>query len=86
MNDLPGAWRAATAIAVEHPEDQQLLEQMAHLGEWSGETETALDYWIRLLKLRETRKAVSTPGAWRASSSTSTARFHCSPRSWTNGR
>jgi hypothetical protein len=39
---------------------------MAQLGEWSGETETALDYWIRLLKLRE--DAQTREHAWRLAS------------------
>ena len=63
LGDLPGAWKSGQQLLLEHPEDPQLLEQMAQLGEWSGETETALDYWIRLLKLRE--DAQTREHAWR---------------------
>ena len=54
LNDLEGAWKTGEALVDEFPEDQQLLEQMAHLAEWRGESETALTYWIRLLRLHET--------------------------------
>ena len=66
LGDLPGAWKSGQQLLLEHPEDPQLLEQMAQLGEWSGETETALDYWIRLLKLRE--DAQTREHAWRLAS------------------
>jgi predicted Zn-dependent protease len=53
LGDLPGAWESGQQLLLEHPDDPALLEQMAHLGEWRGDSEAALDYWIRLLELRE---------------------------------
>ncbi|MFU2327314.1 tetratricopeptide repeat protein [Pseudomonas sp. NFX98] len=66
LGDLPGAWESGQQLLAEHPEDFHLLEQMAQLGEWRGETEAALGYWIRLLKLRET--AETREHAWRLAS------------------
>lgn len=66
LGDLSGAWESGQQLLAEHPEDVQLLEQMAQLGEWRGETEAALGYWIRLLKLRETPEA--REHAWRLAS------------------
>lgn len=34
-------------------DDVALLEQMAHLAEWRGDSSAALDYWIRLSALRD---------------------------------
>jgi len=53
IGDLAGAWETGQQLVIDHPEDPLLLEQMAKLGEWRGENEAALGYWIRLLKLRE---------------------------------
>ncbi|WP_448106263.1 tetratricopeptide repeat protein [Pseudomonas azerbaijanoccidentalis] len=66
LGDLPGAWESGQQLLVEHPADPQLLEQMAQLGEWQGQSEAALDYWIQLLKLRET--AQTREHAWRLAS------------------
>ncbi|MDZ5433345.1 tetratricopeptide repeat protein [Pseudomonas fluorescens] len=66
LGDLPGAWESGQQLLAEYPEDLPLLEQMAQLGEWRGETEAALGYWIRLLKLRET--AQTREHAWRLAS------------------
>ncbi|SED99729.1 tetratricopeptide repeat protein [Pseudomonas migulae] len=66
LGDLPGAWESGQQLLLEHPDDPSLLEQMAHLGEWRGESEAALDYWIRLLKLREDPQ--TREHAWRLAS------------------
>jgi len=66
QNDLPGAWEVGQQLVSDFPEDQQLIEQMAHLGEWRGDTEAALSYWIRLLKLNETPQ--TRERAWRLAS------------------
>ncbi|MBV6826308.1 tetratricopeptide repeat protein [Pseudomonas sp. PD9R] len=66
LGDLPGAWDSGQQLLLEQPEDLHLLEQMAQLGEWRGETDTALGYWIRLLKLRES--AETREHAWRLAS------------------
>ncbi|MCP1499544.1 hypothetical protein J2Y86_004251 [Pseudomonas migulae] len=63
LGDLPGAWDSGQHLLVEHPEDLDLLEQMARLGEWRGESEAALGYWIRLLELQETPE--TREHAWR---------------------
>jgi len=66
MNDLAGAWESGQQLAIDFPEDQALLEQMAHLGEWRGEMDAALGYWIRLLELHETPQV--REHAWRLAS------------------
>lgn len=53
IGDLAGAWETGQQLVVDHPNDQALLEQMAHLGEWQGNNQVALDYWIQLLGLKE---------------------------------
>lgn len=63
LGDLPGAWDSGQQLLIDNPEDQPLLEQMAHLGEWQGEGEVALGYWIRLLKLHD--DAANREHAWR---------------------
>lgn len=54
LNDLDGAWESGQQLLIVFPQEQALLEQMAHLGEWRGDNRSALDYWIRLLRLNET--------------------------------
>lgn len=66
LGDLPGAWDSGQQLLLESPEDPALLEQMAHLGEWRGDGEAALDYWIRLLKLQENPQ--TREHAWRLAS------------------
>lgn len=66
LGDLDGAWQDGEQLVLEHPEDQALLEQMAHLGEWRGDNEAALDYWVRLLKLHEDPKV--REHSWRLAS------------------
>ncbi|QLC72836.1 tetratricopeptide repeat protein [Pseudomonas sp. LPB0260] len=51
--DLQEAWRVGQALVEARADDPELLRQMAQLGEWVGETQAALGYWIRLLQLRE---------------------------------
>ncbi|MEX5544141.1 tetratricopeptide repeat protein [Pseudomonas pergaminensis] len=66
INDLAGAWDTGQQLTVDYPDDIELLEQMAKLGEWRGENEAALGYWIRVLKLKE--DAQVREHAWRLAS------------------
>ncbi|MHC8365153.1 tetratricopeptide repeat protein [Pseudomonas sp. ZT5P21] len=66
INDLAGAWETGQQLVVDHPDDAALLEQMAHLGEWRGDTQAALAYWIRLLALKE--DPATREHAWRLAS------------------
>ncbi len=66
INDLAGAWETGQQLAVDYPDDTELLEQMARLGEWRGDNAAALGYWIRLLKLQEDPK--TREHAWRLAS------------------
>ncbi|KTB59911.1 tetratricopeptide repeat protein [Pseudomonas sp. MAFF 301514] len=66
INDLAGAWETGQELVIDYPDDTELLEQMAKLGEWRGDNEAALDYWIRLLKLKEDPK--TREHAWRLAS------------------
>ncbi len=66
MNDLDGAWRVGEQLVDAFPDEQPLLEQMAHLAEWRGQSATALDYWIRLLRLHESPQV--REHAWRLAS------------------
>lgn len=63
MNDLAGAWDSGQQLLLEFPEEQALLEQMAHLAEWRGDIESALDFWMRLLALNESPQV--REHAWR---------------------
>lgn len=66
IGDLAGAWETGQQLAVDYPDDPALIEQMAHLGEWRGDAPAALDYWIRLLALKEDPK--TREHAWRLAS------------------
>ncbi|WP_025858573.1 tetratricopeptide repeat protein [Pseudomonas sp. CHM02] len=66
INDLAGAWDTGQQLTVDYPDDIELLEQMAKLGEWRGDNEAALGYWIRVLKLKE--DAQVREHAWRLAS------------------
>jgi len=66
IGDLAGAWETGQQLVIDHPDDPALLEQMAHLGEWRGESEAALGYWIRLLALQENPQ--TREHAWRLAS------------------
>ncbi|MFK9003428.1 tetratricopeptide repeat protein [Pseudomonas pergaminensis] len=66
INDLAGAWDTGQQLTVDYPDDIELLEQMAKLGEWRGDNEAALSYWIRVLKLKE--DAQVREHAWRLAS------------------
>ena len=66
INDLAGAWDTGQQLTVDYPDDIELLEQMAKLGEWRGENEAALGYWIRVLRLKE--DAQVREHAWRLAS------------------
>ncbi|WP_433767710.1 tetratricopeptide repeat protein [Pseudomonas putida] len=66
IGDLAGAWEIGQQLAIDHPEDPALIEQMARLGEWRGDSEAALGYWISLLELREDPEV--REHAWRLAS------------------
>ena len=66
INDLAGAWETGQELVIDYPDDTELLGQMAKLGEWRGDNEAALDYWIHLLKLKEDPKI--REHAWRLAS------------------
>ncbi|AWM90174.1 biofilm formation protein PelB [Pseudomonas sp. 31-12] len=66
LGDLAGAWDSGEQLVAEHPDDLALLEQMGHLGEWRGDIQAALSYWIRLLKLHEDPQ--TREHAWRLAS------------------
>ena len=66
LGDLAGAWDSGQQLVAEHPDDLALLEQMGHLGEWRGDSQAALGYWIRLLKLHEDPQ--TREHAWRLAS------------------
>jgi len=66
INDLAGAWDTGQQLTVDYPDDIELLEQMAKLGEWRGDNEAALGYWIRVLKIKE--DAQVREHAWRLAS------------------
>ncbi|RON17890.1 biofilm formation protein PelB [Pseudomonas brassicacearum] len=66
LGDLAGAWESGEQLVAEHPDDLALLEQMAHLGEWRGDGQAALAYWIRLLQLHEDPQ--TRERAWRLAS------------------
>jgi predicted Zn-dependent protease len=53
FGDLDGAWADGQQLVQMHPRDVALVEQMAHLAEWKGDTAAALGYWIALLQLRD---------------------------------
>lgn len=52
FGDLNGAHAVGVQLLDLRPEDPALLEQMAHLAEWQGDSASALGYWISLSKLR----------------------------------
>ncbi|MCW6179544.1 tetratricopeptide repeat protein, partial [Klebsiella pneumoniae] len=60
------AWSIGQQLLTQTPEDQALLEQMAHISEWRGDGEAALGYWVRLLKLHESAEV--REHAWRLAS------------------
>ncbi|KAF0866061.1 tetratricopeptide repeat protein [Pseudomonas sp. LD120] len=53
FGDLEGAHTVGVQLLELRPDDPQLLEQMAHIAEWRGDSVAALGYWISLLKLRD---------------------------------
>ncbi|MCE4052909.1 tetratricopeptide repeat protein [Pseudomonas sp. Au-Pse12] len=52
FGDLAGAQAVGVQLLEQHPDDPALLEQMAHLAEWQGDSAAALGYWISLNALR----------------------------------
>lgn len=61
--NLRDAWRSGDLLLVLRPGDADLLKQMAQLGEWLGNSNQALDYWVDYLALREDSEA--REHAWR---------------------
>ncbi|MGY2221255.1 tetratricopeptide repeat protein [Pseudomonas gingeri] len=53
FGDLEGAHTVGLQLLEQRPEDPLLLEQMAHIAEWQGDSASALGYWISLSKLRD---------------------------------
>ncbi|HDZ57381.1 MAG TPA: tetratricopeptide repeat protein [Pseudomonas xinjiangensis] len=51
--DIHDAWRVGQLLLAMRSEDLELLQDMARLGEWTGNNPQALSYWIRYLDLRE---------------------------------
>ncbi|WP_137279288.1 tetratricopeptide repeat protein [Pseudomonas rhizoryzae] len=47
--DTQTAWTDGQQLLALRPDDDELLAQMAQLGEWSGHVDEALDLWLRLL-------------------------------------
>lgn len=63
FGDIQGAWEVGQLLLAERPQDADLLQQMAQLGEWAGHNDEALGYWVRYLELRADPKAQEH--AWR---------------------
>lgn len=63
FGDLAGAHVAGVQLLALRPDDVALLEQMAHLSEWEGDSASALGYWITLTQLRDNPKEYEH--AWR---------------------
>ena len=61
--DIQGAWGTGQRLLELRPQDADLLQQMARLGEWNSYHAEALDYWIRYLQLRP--DAATREHAWR---------------------
>ncbi|NWB93265.1 tetratricopeptide repeat protein [Pseudomonas agarici] len=63
FGDLEGAHEVGLQLLQQHPEDPLLLEQMAHIAEWRGDSASALGYWISLNTLRD--NAAEFEHTWR---------------------
>ena len=61
--DLEQAWAVGRVLVESRSDDPDLLRQMALLGEWVGDPQAALGYWIRLLQVREDEE--TREHAWR---------------------
>ncbi|MDF2642324.1 MAG: hypothetical protein K0R45_1596, partial [Pseudomonas sp.] len=66
FGDLEGAWASGQQLLAANPNDLQLLEKMAHLGEWRNDPAAALDLWLRLLERQDTRQ--TREHAWQLAS------------------
>lgn len=64
--DIAGARQAGQLLLEHRPDDPKLLEQLAQLDEWSGNSSSALAFWMRLLKLEE--DPARREHAWRLAS------------------
>ncbi|MGV8916638.1 MAG: tetratricopeptide repeat protein [Pseudomonas sp.] len=53
FGDLEGAHSVGLQLLALRPNDPVLLEQMAHIAEWQGDSSAALGYWISLSTLRD---------------------------------
>lgn len=47
------AWEVGQELLLAAPENPELLEQVARLGEWTGNPQQALEHWINLLQRRQ---------------------------------
>lgn len=61
--ELEQAWSVGQRLAVIVPTDPELLAQLAQLGEWTGHTTAALDFWLQLIQVKDT--PVVREHAWR---------------------
>ncbi|SNS52605.1 tetratricopeptide repeat protein [Pseudomonas segetis] len=51
--NIAAAWPLGQLLVAEDPDNPELLSTMGKLGEWVGQSIGALDYWERLLALKE---------------------------------
>ncbi len=51
--ELEQAWDVGQRLATLGPLDTEQLEAMARLGEWTGHTTAALDFWLQLIQLKD---------------------------------
>lgn len=61
--NLRDAWQTGDLLLALRPADADLVQQMARLGEWLGNSQQALDYWVEYLTLRDDPEA--REHAWR---------------------
>ncbi len=61
--ELEPAWQLGERLATAQPNDAELLEQVAKLGEWAGHTSAALGLWLRLIQLQDAPE--TREHAWR---------------------
>ncbi|VXC07151.1 tetratricopeptide repeat protein [Pseudomonas sp. 9Ag] len=51
--ELEQAWDVGQRLATAESSDTGLLKQLAQLGEWTGHTVAALNFWLRLIQLED---------------------------------
>lgn len=62
---LNDAWLTGQRLAALGPLDARQLTQLAQLGEWTGHTTAALDFWLQLIQLQD--EPAVREHAWRLS-------------------